>query len=97
MKALFLSTALALSTPALAHDWYPWECCHDQDCDRISMTRLEATSEGWRVPTGEIIPYGDTRIRKTPPDQEGAHWCRIMERGEAYQQTLCLFLPPMGM
>lgn len=37
MKKIFLTIALlTLSIPAIAHDWYPHECCSGQDCAPIS-------------------------------------------------------------
>jgi len=39
-KKWFLAAALAVATPAAAHDWYPMECCHAMDCapvDKVEM------------------------------------------------------------
>ena len=44
------------------------------------------------VETGDLIPYGDDRLRFTPVEHEdgrGYHWCRSLVDA----QTFCLFVP----
>jgi hypothetical protein len=39
---LFLfSVIFLLTTPAVAHDWYPYQCCSDQDCHPIPCETIE--------------------------------------------------------
>lgn len=96
MRITLAAALLAASVGgAQAHDWYPYECCSDQDCRELPAGWPKATATGWQVPSGDVIPWNDTRLRKTPPDQDGAHWCT--ERGAEDGRTLCLFVPPMGM
>lgn len=97
MKSLLLALMLSscIAQPLMAHDWYDYDCCSNKDCSPIEQDRLKFTDEGIVVPSGEVIPYDDKRIRPTPRDQEGFHWCRYMEPGEA-TGTICLYIPDMG-
>lgn len=98
MRRHMLAAALAVgfATPVAGHDWYPRACCSDFDCAPVEGAALPvATPEGWRIrASGEVIPYGDSRIRQTPPEAEGFHRCSVGGRPEA--RTLCLFVPLMG-
>lgn len=69
---------LALRTPAWAHSFYPWECCHDQDCWPMGLDadarepEPTATATGWRLHDGIVIPFSETR-----PSPDGRfHVCR---------------------
>lgn len=91
--------------PALAHDapptpqyplgWkYPWSCCSNMDCQHIDDAAIKETPEGYTiVSTGEVVAYGDKRI-KDSPDQE-FHWC-AHRNGIDSGHTICLFVPPKG-
>lgn len=89
-----LPGAVLLARHAGAHDWYPWACCSDFDCREIPDDAVSVTAQGWRVPSGEVIGWGDPRLRVTPAEREGVHWCTEGGRGDG--RTLCLFLPPQG-
>lgn len=99
MKALTLPTAvtaLALSIVcAAAHDapqgWaYPTECCSGTDCRMVSASWIAETPGGYVIATtGEVIPYGDARIRSSPDGLY--HWCSHYGRDDT--QTICLFVP----
>ena len=98
MRSLIVVAALAtLPGRALAHDWYPWDCCSGRDCRPVTRSEVEITATGWRiVRTGEMIPFRDRRIRRTPPDQGATmHWCSRGGRDDG--ATICLFVPPFGM
>lgn len=85
LALLFLLAMLAsLAGRARAHDWYPLACCSDQDCREMPRDALSVTATGW----------GDTRLRLTPPEREGVHWCTA--GGRADGRTLCLFVEPQG-
>jgi hypothetical protein len=43
--------------------------------------------------TGEIIPYGDRRIKNSPDGEY--HWC-AHRKGLDEGKTICLFVPPSG-
>lgn len=78
-----------------AHDWYPEECCHGQDCavvtvaEHLSGGRLRVTTVHG---VGDV--RADTSVRRSPdnkmhaclrqigPDEEHLGW-----------QLICLFVP----
>lgn len=69
---------IARLTSARAHSFYPWECCHDQDCwpmgidaDAREPEPVE-TAAGWRLHDGVVITLSETR-----PSPDGRfHVCR---------------------
>lgn len=88
---------LALAVPAAdAHDWYPYSCCSGQDCRPISASEVAPTPGGWLVrATGEVIPYGSTKLHMTPREAKGEyHRCSAGGRPEG--RTICLYVPDMG-
>lgn len=95
---LLAAVSAALSWPAAghAHDWYPYACCSGMDCYPVTRgVEVEATVDGWHIPaSGETIPYGDARIRTTPPEQDGYHRCSVAGAPEG--RTICLFIPHEG-
>jgi hypothetical protein len=76
---------------ALAHSWYPIECCHNQDCvvaDGISTNGSGET----------IVTVGDLNIRVPPsftprpsPDNH-VHICFTLDASRS-AVVRCLFLP----
>ena len=92
----FVLAFLIMCGPALAHDWYPSECCSQQDCFEIQESALTYTDKGIRLPSGETLLHGDERIRMTPLPQTGFHWCVHDEAFENMSETICLFLPNQG-
>lgn len=76
--ASVLATALLtlLAVAALAHSFYPWECCHDQDCWPTGEPGREPdptfTPRGWKLFDGTIVPFNQAR-----PSPDGKfHVCR---------------------
>ncbi|MEQ1518283.1 MAG: hypothetical protein ABL931_17520 [Usitatibacteraceae bacterium] len=83
---------------AVAHDWYPKECCNDHDCAVITTMaalpggelRVE-TDHGFAIaPRGfEPRPSPDNQahacLRQIGPDEEHGGWMLI-----------CLFLPGLA-
>lgn len=85
-----LIALLMLSSPALAHDWYDVDCCHDRDCYALADGSVTATSRGWLIrATGEIIPFGDARERRSRDSR--FHMCQPKPG-----HTRCLYVPPFG-
>ena len=65
--------AAAWVNGALAHSFYPYICCSDQDCYPIPVEDVRATPKGWRIlKEGVTIPYEAAR-----PSPDGRfHICR---------------------
>jgi hypothetical protein len=84
----------ALPTAQQPLGWkYPWSCCSSQDCRRADG-EVKETANGYRIAsTGEIVPYGDKRIKDSPDGE--FHWC-AHQAGVDKGRTICLFVPPRG-
>jgi hypothetical protein len=73
---------------------YGWECCSMTDCRPIGSDAVETTPHGYVVKlTGEIIPYGDPRIKRSK--DELFHQCRIGGDPKA-THSICLYAPDQG-
>lgn len=95
--AVAILLAFGQGPPASGHEWYPPDCCSGIDCAPVrGEVDVTATDRGWRInATGEILPYGDERIRATPVDaQDDFHRCSVA--GAATGRTICLFVPQYG-
>lgn len=92
-RLLFLS--VFLSTGALAHSHYGWECCSGRDCKPIPVGDVKVTANGWHIKiTGEVIPFGDKKIKNSPDGE--FHRCARSADFSAKGVTLCLYVPPAG-
>jgi hypothetical protein len=86
-----------LAFPAAAHQapkgWnYPWACCANQDCQEVQSSAISERPNGYVVArTGEVISYGDKRIKDSPDGEY--HWC-AHQAGLDAGHTICLFVPP---
>lgn len=60
MKVLLLALTF-VSTAALAHSWYPWECCGGSDCEPIDDKRVQVVPGGYRVDGRFFIAEPDAR------------------------------------
>lgn len=94
---------VASVSPALPHDamptaakpqgWaYPTRCCSSVDCREVKMgTTVREKGNGYEiVRTGEVLAYGDTRIKESPDGS--THWCSV--DGLDDSRTICLYVPP---
>src|SRR5215472_18848301 len=61
MKRLLLLAAL-LATPALAHDWYPRECCGGVDCGPATMRTVAGGTYRINIGGKSIWVTGDPFI-----------------------------------
>lgn len=84
----------AIPTDAQPLGWsYPWSCCSGQDCRRADG-EVKETPAGYQIAeTGEVVPYGDKRIKDSPDGE--FHWCRHLT-GKDAGKTICLYVPPRG-
>lgn len=83
----------ATPTAAMPNGWsYPYSCCSSYDCREAKPAEITERAEGFVVgSTGEIVPYGDKRVRVSPDGR--FHWCAHQEGPDA-GRTICLFAPP---
>lgn len=76
---------------ALAHEWYPNECCSSADCIAIRADQVTPEHKGWRIKaTGEVMPYSTTRMS---PDGQFHRCSPFFGDSTRADTTLCLFAP----
>lgn len=89
MIMLFVYVQMAQAHQASTGWAYPWACCSDKDCREVTDAKVGEGPAGYTVPSGELIGYGDKRIKDSPDGLY--HWCSVA--GEETTRTLCLFVP----
>jgi hypothetical protein len=95
-----LIIALLFAAPAFAHDaplgWaYGAECCSMTDCWQEKDGAILETPNGYRViTTGELIAYGDSRIK--PSKDQFFHRCTVGADPKA-RRSICLYVPPRSL
>jgi hypothetical protein len=96
-----IAAACAFGVPsASAHSWYEKQCCEDEHCEPMADGVVRETSKGFKVPSGELLPYGDSRVRQSHDMRY--HWChdqkatvtRHREIPFGPDSTICLYVPP---
>lgn len=95
----------AIPTAAQPEGWsYPYSCCSGVDCRQVEETQRGAalklfnnkptvseTREGYKISTtGEVIAFGDSRLKDSPDGE--FHWCSVAGANDG--RTICLFVPP---
>mgnify|MGYP001163395144 FL=1 len=89
--ALVVAFAIAWATAAIAHSWYPIECCSGRDCMRVD--RVERTPDG-----GMIMIVGRIRVQvpkgftQRPSRDNDAHVC-VRKNGDGSYVPRCVFIP----
>jgi hypothetical protein len=87
---------------ASGHDFYPMECCHNQDCAPAQVTIIPTQQLAGMAmslaplpsamlvttPFGSVVVPADFKTRESPDGR--THACIINGR------LICLFLPPSG-
>ncbi len=74
---------------AMAHSWYPPECCHNQDCAPITrMDRLPNGDYSYVTPHGAAVISANTSVRDSKDHR--IHACIRFGR------LVCLFFPPFN-
>jgi hypothetical protein len=100
-KRWFLAALLA-ATPAAAHDWYPHECCHNQDCAAVDKIEMVPTpmAEGSNVPSVSMVvttKWGSALVPASFPRRESKdhrmHACMLPD-GRGKMRLICVFMPP---
>ena len=89
--------AVSLMIPAaVAHDWYPPQCCHDLDCAPVE--HAEPLPDGSFRLTSRI---GTTDVPASFPRQESPdhqmHICMARFSHLDGMRPVCLFVPRAGM
>ena len=91
--------------PAFAHDappsrsqplgWtYDYSCCSAFDCRPLASNAVAETPQGYVIKlTGEVIPYGDKRLKQSK--DEFYHQCTIGGDPNA-KHSICLYTPDRG-
>jgi hypothetical protein len=99
---LAVGVVLWLTLPAWPHQapisvaqpegWtYPYSCCSGIDCRPVPESAVSERPDGYVIKaTGEVIPYGDRRVKDSPDGD--MHWCSVAGREDS--RTICLFVPP---
>lgn len=81
------------STLARAHSFYEATCCSGLDCRPVADAAITEGPNGYVInATGEVIGYGDKRIRQSP--DQSYHWCSV--GGKPDTKTICLYSPGKG-
>lgn len=84
----------ALPTASQPLGWtYDYSCCSLADCREVKDSAVKEDSKGFTiVATGELIPHGDKRIKRSK--DEFWHWCSVA--GLPDSRSLCLYVPDRG-
>lgn len=84
----------ALPTASQPLGWsYDYSCCSLADCREVKTKAVKEDDRGFTiVATGELIPYGDPRLKRSK--DEFFHWCSVAGRPDS--RSLCLYVPDKG-
>lgn len=52
---------MVLPFHAIAHDWYPNECCNNIDCQPYPAELVKETPNGYLLGDGKLIPYKEAK------------------------------------
>lgn len=92
---LLIWTAMARAHEAPLGWTYPDKCCSNQDCREVADADVREGPGGYVIrATGEVVPYGDPRVKDSPDGR--FHWCALDDglSGPREMSTICLFAPP---
>lgn len=96
MLVLFLLAILVVQATrvAFAHEWYPWECCSDNDCAPLALEQIPREENGgFTLTDGRHVAYKDVR-----PSPDGKfHLCeQKWEPNPRDRKILCFYAPVGG-
>lgn len=89
--------ASQLWSPAYSHEWYPKDCCSDQDCARVE--KIEQVPEGMRVTTKHGTVLVPVDYKRRPSEDSDFHACISnypSEDGSPIVPYLICFFEPSG-
>lgn len=101
MRRLLLAAALALASPAAAHDewangdkvpdWVKSSCCGPADAHHLTPDQVHRVSDDYYRVDGY---RGTIRASSALPSQDGQYWVFYRDDGHGYQSgVFCFFLP----
>lgn len=91
MKVLIAAMVGMLSTPALAHDWYPIDCCSGHDCFPIEESDLTPIPDGFVVNASHTAITG-SNVRRS----EDGRYHLCTKTGKPDGPPVCVFRPDRG-
>ena len=68
-----LALAIALTTRAPAHEWYPQHCCSDQDCHPVDCDEISTSLDYYKW-HGMLFP----KNASFPSKDGGCHVCHTI-------------------
>jgi hypothetical protein len=95
---LAMALSVAIQSPAIAHEWYPMECCHGRDCAPVESAETLAPAGTNGLATLVVTTkYGTAIVPADFPRRESKdnrmHAC--MRQGATGRiHLLCFFVPP---
>jgi hypothetical protein len=91
--ALAIGVGLSLAGQALAHSWYPPQCCNEQDCRKVD--RIEHLPDGTMLlHTGMLVVQVPRGFKEMPSKDADAHVCFYRNYMGRYVPR-CVFMPAM--
>jgi hypothetical protein len=91
VRAIAISIPLLFTTQAVAHDWYPAECCHEYDCAKI--TQELKVPGGYMITTKNGTTFFPEKFGIMPSRDGDDHACMRLNR-ENKMSPICLFRTP---
>ena len=93
-RFLFALGLILFAAPALAHEWYPYDCCSDNDCAPIPLAETpKEGGGGFNLIDGRHIAYAAVRAS---PDGRW-HLCeQKTPANTSLRKILCIFGPIGG-
>lgn len=90
---LLLGKMVAYAHTAPTGWQYDASCCSGMDCQQAPAGDVKETPEGYRLSTGELIPYNDRRVKLSK--DEFFHECK--PAGDmSSPHSFCLYVPDRG-
>jgi hypothetical protein len=85
---------MAPASTAVPHGWaYDASCCSNRDCRSVPSELIHEGPDGFTYTvTGQLIPYGDRRIKQSKDDD--FHVCTTA--GHENGRVLCIYEPVRG-
>lgn len=106
LPRLVLLSLVVISTPAIAHDWYPIECCSGLDCapvEKAEILRSSIYAGIAALPSqsaGDLVVTSKHGSAVVPPDMprreskdNRMHVC-MRPQSNGQMKVICVFLPP---